>query len=241
MTSHKDILTIQHQTSLAEELAELGSYSRLVILEPGEVLYEDKVFVDRGLFFIEEGTLVRTLLNFFQQLSFPNLTASTDTMLRQRIERSNDATSSMTRTRSINVFNQTDSIGQLRARGETVARQLAQWKHQKHYGMQSFRVARIGPGWVIGDSEALSGLESPGAVIAVDRCRLHYISFDKLKEIEKVNPRLILNLYKLLSKLHVLRSEVHIGQFATLHSIMSAPSHNRPLLTRATLAAGQYS
>lgn len=201
----------QHETTFKEDLAELGSYTYPVTLEPGEILYKDKIFVDRGLFFIEEGTL--------------------------RIERSTDSTGSLTRTRrSTGTYNNFDSIGHLKARSGSVARQVALLKDQKQYDMQTFRLARIGPGWVIGNHEALSGLESPGATIAVDRCRLHYISFDKLKDLEEGKPMLILQLYKLLSKLHALQSEVQIGQFATLYNIMSAPSHNRPLLTRGTIS-----
>ena len=49
----------QHQTCAKEELAELAAYTHVISLEPGEVLYQDKVFIDRGLFFIEQGTLVR--------------------------------------------------------------------------------------------------------------------------------------------------------------------------------------
>ena len=101
-------------------------------------------------------------------------------------------------------------------------------------GVQTtFRLARIGPGWVIGDQEALLGglMTASGTTVAVDECRLHYISYDKLDVVEKENPVLILQLYKLLSKLHALRSEVTIAQLATMHSIMSAPAHNsRPLI-----------
>jgi hypothetical protein len=74
-------------------------------------------------------------------------------------------------------------------------------------------------------------MTASGTTVAVDECRLHYISYDRLDVVEKENPVLILQLYKLLSKLHALRSEVTIAQLATMHSIMSAPAHNsRPLI-----------
>jgi CRP-like cAMP-binding protein len=109
-------------------------------------------------------------------------------------------------------------------------------KDEKQYGMQTFRLARIGPGWVIGSYEMLSGEQAPGVTIAVDRCRLFYISFHDLEQLEKEKPMLILQLYKLLSKLEARRSDMHLGQFATLHNIMSSPSHNRPMTTRGILA-----
>lgn len=169
------------------------------------------MFEDRGLFFVEKGEL--------------------------RIERSTDFTrNTLTRSGFSATFTPVDSIGHLRARQGTIARQIAQLKDSRDPGTQTFRLARIGPGWVIGDHEALSGLAPCGATIAVDRCRLHYISFDTLKELEQENPMLILQLYKLLSKLNALRSEVHIGQFAMLHNIMTAPSHNQPLTTRGSMA-----
>lgn len=73
-------------------------------------------------------------------------------------------------------------------------------------------------------------------IIAVDRCQLHYISFTMLEAVEKDDPLLALQLYKLLSKLEALRLEVSVGQFTTLHNIMSALSHNQPLTTRGTFA-----
>jgi CRP-like cAMP-binding protein len=132
------------------------------------------------------------------------------------------------------------SLNALKARSATIARQSAQLKASAENrsgaaGIQTtFRLARIGPGWVIGDQEALLGgglMTASGTTIAVEECRLHYISYDKLHSVEKENPMLILQLYKLLSKLHALRSEVTIAQLATMHSIMSAPAHNnRPLI-----------
>lgn len=200
------IIDEQHGTSFEKELAELGSYTKVVIVRPRESLYEDHDISDRGIFFIEEGIM--------------------------RIERSSDHTRSLSRSlgRSLgasNAFN-----GQAKSQDVSfseAARQFSRLNASKS-GEQTFRLARIGPGWVVGDHEALSGLVNPGTVIAVDFCRLHYISFKQLDELEKENPLLILKLYKLLSKLHAMSYEVTIGQLATLQNIMSAPAHNRPLM-----------
>jgi len=124
----------------------------------------------------------------------------------------------------------------LKARSSLVARQVAHVKAQKG-AKQAFRLARIGPGWILGEHEALSGLVSSGATAtAVDYCRLHFISYSTLEELEKEKPMLILQLYKLLSKQEALRSELAIGQLATMHKIMSAAPHNRPLTNRSGLA-----
>lgn len=111
----------------------------------------------------------------------------------------------------------------------------------------------MGPGWVIGSIEALSGLTTNASTIAgkltnantalhfifwdtltfsflaVTKCRLHFISFNNIESLEENNPRLVLKLYKLLSYLMAKRQEVTIGQLGTLHSIMSAPALKKPI------------
>lgn len=94
---------------------------------------------------------------------------------------------------------------------------------------QTFRLARVGPGWVLGSLEALSGNMHPGSVIAVSNCKLHYISYKKLEEIEAEDPVLILHLHKLLAFLMSKRQSVTINQLATLHSIMSSPAQKKPI------------
>lgn len=141
-----------------------------------------------------------------------------------------------TRRSSTGTYNNFDSIGHLKARSGTIARQVALMKDQKQLEMQTFRLARIGPGWVIGSHEALGGAQSPGVTVAVDHCRLYYVSFHDLQELENEKPMLMLQLYKLLSKLEARRSDVHLGQFATLHNIMSSTCHHQPMTTRGILA-----
>jgi CRP-like cAMP-binding protein len=91
-------------------------------------------------------------------------------------------------------------------------------------GSQTFRLARIGPGWIAGTLEAVSGMRRPGDHVAVTYCRLHHLPFSKIQEVEKSNPSLALSLYKLLSYLMARRQEATIGQLATLHSIMTSPA-----------------
>ena len=91
---------------------------------------------------------------------------------------------------------------------------------------QTFRLARIGPGWVAGTLEAVTGIRRPGDHIAVSYCRLHHLPFSKIEQVENENPKLALILYKLLSHLLALREEATIGQLATLHSIMTSPATN---------------
>jgi CRP-like cAMP-binding protein len=106
--------------------------------------------------------------------------------------------------------------------------------HLKEHGGQDtsnqrFRLARIGPGWVLGSIEAVSGTQHPGSHVAVTDCRLHYISYKKIEEIEESNPRLALKLQKLISYLMAKRQEITIGQLATLHSIMGSTAQKKPI------------
>lgn len=96
----------------------------------------------------------------------------------------------------------------------------------------TFRLARIGPGWVAGTMEYVSGIRHAGDHVAITDCRLHHLPYSRLQEIEKENPALVLSLYKLLSFLMARRQEATIGQLATLHSIMTSPANAHTLRRR---------
>lgn len=100
---------------------------------------------------------------------------------------------------------------------------------------QTFRLARIGPGWVAGTLEYVSGIRVGGDHIAITDCRLHHLPYSQLQEIEKANPSLVLSLYKLLSFLMARRQEATIGQLATLHSIMTSPAKSHSLRRRISV------
>jgi hypothetical protein len=68
----------------------------------------------------------------------------------------------------------------------------------------------------------------------VTNCRLHYISYEKVEQIEAVNPLLVLKLYKLLSHIMTKRQEITITQLVTLHAIMSSPACKKPLSRQLT-------
>ena len=89
---------------------------------------------------------------------------------------------------------------------------------------QTFRLARLGVGWVAGTMEFFQ-MKRPGNQVALDYCKLHHLPFSKIEEAELEDPGLVLKLYKLLSYLMAQRQEATIGQLATLHSIMSSPAH----------------
>ncbi|KAL7572078.1 hypothetical protein ACA910_001722 [Epithemia clementina (nom. ined.)] len=190
----------QHQLCYSNSLAALEPYMTRFSLEPGQVLY-DEIDVPRGLFFIEHGVL--------------------------KVEQ--NAHDTVTRTGSkltLGGSAQMHSLNVLKARSIPVTHQAPGTGVLER---RDFRVARIGPGWVLGTGESLTGVGNPGKYIAVSQSVVHYISFEKVEELEESEPRLILDLHKLLAYLMAKRQSVTINQLATLHSIMSSPALKRPM------------
>jgi CRP-like cAMP-binding protein len=66
---------------------------------------------------------------------------------------------------------------------------------------RTFRLMRLGPGWVIGAEEITSGYRSIGIFCADSPCVLHFLSFAAIKRAEKQDPMLVLTLFKLLGRL----------------------------------------
>lgn len=181
----------------------MQAYTSLVELEAGDGLYGSPGSIgsrERGLFFIECGVL--------------------------KVERDTEAT--LTRgsshrhgsTRSTGAASYNDSLKRIEA---TSLMQYSSLLNAER-SCQTFRLARIGPGWVAGTLEYVSGMRHTGDHVAITDCRLHHLPYSRLQEIEDSNPSLVLSLYKLLSYLMARRQEATIGQLATLHAIMTSPA-----------------
>jgi len=219
----------QHYQDFSSGLVDLEPYTIPLVLQPGEKLYESdggKVCY-RGLFFIESG-----LLKIEKD---HNSTVMTRSVNRSSFSRSNSR-SSFSRSNSRSNLH---SISKLHARTGDLARKAASIKMNPRSTVgtnRTFRLARIGPGWVVGIVENALGYRNPGVHIAVSRCKLHCIPFHKIAKLEEENPLLLLRLYKLMSHLMARRQELTIDQLATLHSIMSSPAHKKPV-SRAAIRA----
>lgn len=85
-----------------------------------------------------------------------------------------------------------------------------------------FRLARIGPGFVVGGVEMSTGLQNPGIHLAITKCRLHHLPYSKMAEIENSEPLLMLYLYKLLAHLVAYREQQAIEQLSTMYSIVGS-------------------
>lgn len=63
-------------------------------------------------------------------------------------------------------FDSEGSIGQMHARSKTMARRVETIKSAGHVNTTHFRLARIGPGWVLGSIEGASGNQNTGRHVA---------------------------------------------------------------------------
>lgn len=65
------------------------------------------------------------------------------------------------------MYGNSGSLNQLRARSGTIGRQLAKMKDSlADPAARNVRMARLGPGWVLGSMEALTGMINPGVAVA---------------------------------------------------------------------------
>ncbi len=135
------------------------------------------------------------------------------------------------------------SIGNLRVRTATIgkesvwlkdARKLPEYSDQSH----TIRLARIGPGFVVGSLEVcLSSFNyHHGIHTAVTPCRLHLLSHEAVNEIERENPSLAIELYKMMSRLSAKRQASTIDQLGTLQAIMESLAPSKPV-DRVTMGA----
>ena len=100
----------------------------------------------------------------------------------------------------------------------------------------TFRLARVGPGWVIGCISEFTGQDIPGNYICMTESRVHYLPFETIQELEVSKPVLIMHLYKLLAHLGARRQELTIGQLSTLRAVMSSTAPSKPI-SRKSMAA----
>ena len=114
------------------------------------------------------------------------------------------------------------SISGIRPRGDTIAT-----KNKVAKGSNSrfaFRLARLGPGWVLGATELCCGLRQPGVHVSVSESRLYFLRYDDISRIEAENPSIALHIYKLVSYLQSKANEREIEQLTMMKSIHNTVS-----------------
>ena len=223
----------QHGTDCAVELEDLHSFTRVVELKEGESLYHDLSGHltnqrERGLFFIEAGIMCCE--------RDPSLTLTRGSTA--SLKRKGMGNTSIYATPRIT---ESMSVSDLHVRTPTIGREAAMLKtlaKNRTALTKTVRLARFGPGWVIGAQEICSQLIIPGMYSAVTTCRLHHLPYRSIKELEDKNPTLVLKLFKLLSRVSARGQESTIQQLATFHSIMTSLAPTKPV-SRATMAAIQ--
>jgi hypothetical protein len=92
------------------------------------------------------------------------------TSIPQKIERNSNFTLSRVGNNEVNrrMSMNHGSLNQLKARTGSIGKEMARLKAGggNDTTNQSFRLARVGPGWVLGSIEAVSGMQHPGSLIA---------------------------------------------------------------------------
>jgi len=209
-------LDVHHGIEYSEVLSPLKASVRQINMEPGQALYEAPGYSSsamestrqRGLFFIEEGTI--------------------------RVERNPNQT---TRAGNFLEINQ-GSISGLEPRGDEMAAKNAAAKKavekrepaRRNLEKDSFtfRLARLGPGWVLGATELCCGMRNPGVHVSVGCSKLYFLDYDVIKEIERKDPTLGLYIYKLVSYLQSKSNEREIEQLTMMKSILKTQAGEKP-------------
>ena len=160
----------QHQLSYSSCLAGLEPHTTRFSVEPGQILYNE-IDVPRGLFFIEHGIL--------------------------KVEQNAHDTLTRSGSRSTLTGHAQMSLNVLKARSIPVTPQAPGMSHQER---REFRVARIGPGWVLGTGESLTGMSNPGKYVAGTLSHIH--TSLSLVPSTRFGPNLILTLRRVIGFCH---------------------------------------
>jgi len=92
------------------------------------------------------------------------------------------------------------SLANLQARTPTIGREAAMLKNVavSVRERRNVRLARLKPGFVIGVLGGTSRVNNGGDHVAVTPCRLHHLAQADVYQLEQSNPRLILELFKMM-------------------------------------------
>ncbi|GMH74803.1 hypothetical protein TrST_g5929 [Triparma strigata] len=211
------LLAIERQQNLKGLTEKLEPFLKPLVkelvLKPGESVYSKArsvyganagtVDVERGLFFIESGHI---------KVQKP----SNQTMTRGGTLR-----------REINNLSQGGSVGGKDARGLEIGRAGMKKKGMER-GEQTFRLASMGPGWVLGCREVSGGLKFNGSYIACTPCKLHYLPLSALDELTEYSPQASLTLYKMMAHLVAKNLESAIAQIDSFKNVIGGRGEGKP-------------
>jgi CRP-like cAMP-binding protein len=197
----------QHGLRTSSELSQLSKYTAPIELKAGETLDRDRTTRGAGIYFVETGHLRIEHDSTFSTLSTSSSPFTSD--------QDNSPDSLL-------------SLGHLNARTSALGRQIAKWKEKHGKGVdiseQSFRLAQVGQGWIIGGIEAANGMRRQGIYAAITASRLHFLSMDMIHQLEANDPSVAMRLYKVLSLLSTKRQEATIRQLGQFVRIMKSPT-----------------
>ncbi|GMI10162.1 hypothetical protein TrLO_g15578 [Triparma laevis f. longispina] len=161
------------------------------------------VDVERGLFFIETGHI---------KVQKP----SNQTLTRGGTLR-----------REINKLSLGGSVGRKDARGLEIGR-AGMRKKGIDRREQTFRLASMGPGWVLGCREVSGGLKFNGSYIAVTPSKLHYLPLSALSSLTEKSPLATLTLYKMMAHLVAKNLESATAQIDSFKNVIGGRGEGKP-------------
>jgi len=153
------------------------------IYDKARMLWEGGGDVERGLFFIEYGQL-SCIRDPYQ--------STRSSSLRRRSTASGHGGGG--------VMNN-NSVGALDARGETAMRRRGEWINRGEKETLTFRLARLGPGWVVGAREVACGLKFTGTYEAMSDTRLFYLRKSDIDRVAEDKGDVGVAVWKMIGKL----------------------------------------
>ncbi len=196
----------------------LASFVKPLDLQPGQSLYDVASMMfhgpnlspfQRGLFFIEYGAI--------KVERDPNISISHSHSLRKR--------------RSIDELNSRHTISGMKARSTRTGYASNSLKRMNSSSKRnmSFRLARVGPGWILGCREVASGLHDPAMYVAVTKARLYFLSKEEIARLEAGNPHLAVILHRTIAHIMAKDFDNIQEQMAQYHTIHSSRSSGGPV------------
>mmetsp|Transcript_823 Transcript_823/g.994 ORF Transcript_823/g.994 Transcript_823/m.994 type:complete len:224 (+) Transcript_823:1384-2055(+) len=203
--------------NVEKELRDLKPHTKVVTLDKGQSLCNGCKDDDDemcGLYFIEHGIM-----------RVERDSTLTTTRASRSLKKKKNPLSLIYATPRID---SSTSLSDLRTRTPTIGLESRLLKQAKSVrGQQNVRLARIGPGFVVGSLGGDHVLQ--GNHCAVTSCRLHLLSYRSIEEIEKNKPRLALELFKMMTQLEAVRHTATINHLASLHNIMVSLAPSKPV------------
>lgn len=119
-----------------------------------------------------------------------------------------------------------NSVGSLDARGEMASHKRQQRLGRGEKETLTFRLARLGPGWVVGAREVACGLKFIGTYEAMTDTKIHYLSKRDIDRVTEDRGDVGVAVWKMIGKLVARNLDSAIDQLSNYHTYQGASSRH---------------